>query len=242
MTLWFPSYVHQLASGVTTPFNEACNETLSGVMLKDDHFSASGHSFLCSCPLTNYSNVAFDYRSVRKWWAWQSSIEDLVIRNGDYDWVWLDEVTWDNVVLSNVSINSLILINSSWTNVKLDNVSIKNSYVCGTVISKVSVHNSSKILNGTSCHDSYLLTGALPNCGGEGLMMAAPDYNREYFHDLIITSSGYIGNLVSAIAIYFFVRSFWLGKGEESMRDYTVTCICDYIIFFRSIFFCNGNF
>ena len=223
MTLWFPSYVHQLASGVTTPFSEACNETLSGVMLKDDHLSASGHSFLCNCPLTNYSNVAFDYRSVRKWWAWQSSIEDLVMRNGDYDWVWLDEVTWDNVVLSNVSINSLILINSSWTNVKLDNVSIKNSYVCGTVISKVSVHNSSKILNGTSCRDSYLLTGALPNCGGEGLMMAAPDYNREYFHDLIITSSGYIGNLVSAIAIYFFVRSFWLGKGEESMRDYTVT-------------------
>ena len=38
------------------------------------------------------------------------------------------------------------------------------------------------------------------------------DYNKEYLHDLIITSSAFIGNLISAIAVYYFIRSFLLGK------------------------------
>lgn len=47
--------------------------------------------------------------------------------------------------------------------------------------------------------------GGLPN-------ETTTDYNKEYLHDLIITSSAFIGNLISAIAVYYFIRSFLLGK------------------------------
>ena len=175
--------------------------------------SLNRNSFLCSCSLTSYSNVTLELSSVDTWRAWHSSATNLTISGGRYKWVWLDTVQWNAVYVTDTFINNLFIKNSTWINVRMNNVTIDNTYVCESKFIKVSSDNDSttdELFNESLCQD--ILSVTVPNCpAGGGEMMTSKDYDREYSHDLIITASGYVGNLISAIAVYFFIRSYWLG-------------------------------
>lgn len=137
----------------------------------------------------------------------------MTISGGHYNWVWLDTVQWDMVHITNVYINNLLMKNSTWINVRLSNVSINCTHICETKFIKVSADNGSttddELFNESLCQDLQLSGPFCP--AGPGEAMDPKDYDREYSHDLIITASGYVGNLLSAIAVFFFIRSYWLG-------------------------------
>lgn len=140
-------------------------------------------------------------------------MNDSTIINGHYEWVWLEGVVWNDVVLRNVSFGKLVILNSSLEQVELINVTIQEKFICNVQLKSVHFIDHETNLFNQSCQNSSHFLNALPSCvNGE----VPVDYNKEYLHDLIITSSGLLGNVVSAVAVYFFIRSFWLGKSAVS--------------------------
>lgn len=200
VTLWFPSYVDQLArNSQTTPtVLVTCNATVTDTVIHVPR------DLSCVCPpKIEYTNVTLDIDSIDQWWVWHGVMNDSLINGGHFQRVWLEGVVWNNVNVRDALIDSLIVLNSSLNNVEFINSSVVQSYICGVDLNNAFINESME----QSCGDSSHLTP--PTCSNEEQSF---NYNEEYFNDLIITSSGFIGNFVSAIAVYYFIRSYWLGK------------------------------
>lgn len=203
----------QLAKNGDTSFTlKGCNKSLVDSKVYDYSSSSiitSSEFFYC-CPLTNYTNVTLDLSSVEKWWAWNSSLDNSTISNGVYKFVRLKDISWFDVTIKNVLFENLMLINSSWSNIQLINVTIQDLLLCDTVFNSITLNhvNGFSNLSNNSCGDIPPVN--VSNCVHSETH--GVDYNKEYFHDLIITLSGFPGNLVSAIAVNYCIHSFWLGK------------------------------
>jgi hypothetical protein len=115
-----------------------------------------------------------------------SSVYNSTIINGHYGWVWLEGVVWDNVLIRDVIIDNLTMHNTSLEFVSFENVTIINN-----LTSSLSYESLSDI-----CRDANI--------------PIIVNYNKEYLHDMIITSAGLLGTIISSIGVYYFIRSHLL--------------------------------
>lgn len=169
---------------------------------------------------------------IDQWWAWNTTFTNTSLLNGRYKRVWFESVIWEEVLVRNVTFDHMIFYNSTWTSVTLVNVTFNNSILCGISaevesLSLQSVQFINTVINGrmrrdfpqnlvqgsvnsSTWNDTYCLSNmSIPNCVED--KTSPVDYNTEYFHDFIITASSLIGVVISSIAVYFLIRSFWLG-------------------------------
>jgi VNT family MFS transporter (synaptic vesicle glycoprotein 2) len=140
----------------------------------------------CSCNRTSYINVTFSSPHGAIWYMRNSSVYNSTIINGHYGWVWLEGVVWDNVLIRDVIIDNLTMHNTSLEFVSFENVTIINN-----LTSSLSYESLSDI-----CRDANI--------------PIIVNYNKEYLHDMIITSAGLLGTIISSIGVYYFIRSHLL--------------------------------
>ena len=224
MTLWYPTYIDRLSreSLETITEHKDCNHTLSNYTTGINGFSNIERLF-CGCPETDYHNVTLEgIRLANTWWGQDSIISDLIVKGGSIKEVWFNNVTMDTVYFQDVVIHDAYFFNSTWNNVYFSNVTyIDNSSFCGIKNETSPAHSSNEgqvstlgsLTANWSC-DSALTPPA--NCLIKELEV---DLEKEYFYDFLIAASAFPGNVVSAIAVYFLTRSYWLGKGN-------VMCVC----------------
>lgn len=219
VTLWYPTYVDRLSreSLETVTEHKDCNHTLSNYTNAINDFS-NIETLFCGCPETDYQNVTLEgIRLANSWWAEDSILSDLVVKGGSIEEVWFNNVTMDTVYFQNVIIRNAYFSNSTWTGVYFSNVTfIESSYFCGIENETITSHSSNEgpastvgILTANSSCDS--VPAPPTNCLIKELEV---DLRKEYFYDFLIAASAFPGNVVSAIAVYFLTRSYWLGKGS----------------------------
>ena len=251
VTFWFPSYIDQLTQNKqATPTNAACNGTLANIT----HLPSD--NYLCQCPLTHYNNVTVHREMIDRWWVWNTTFINTSLLNGRYERVWFESVIWREVLVRNVTFDQMIFYNSTWTSVTIINVTFNNSILCdisvdvkslslrsvqfiNTLINgqmmRDSPHNLVQdLFNSSTYNDTYCLTNmTIPSCMEDSI--SPVDYNTEYFHDFIITASSLVGIITSSIAVYFLIRSFWLGMYPLLFYRSIVTSIYPFSILIGSV-------
>ena len=256
VTFWFPSYIDQLTQNKqATPINAACNGTLA------DTTHLPSDNYLCHCPLTHYSNVTVDKEMINKWWAWNATFTNTSLLDGHYRRVWFESMIWKEILIRNVTFDQMIFYNSTLKSVSLVNVTFNNSILCGisaemeslsmqsvqfidTVINGQKMRDSphdlvQDLFNSSTWNDTYCLTNmSSPSCVEYDI--SPVDYNTEYFHDFIITSSSLIGVVISSIAVYFLIRSFLLGMYPLLFYRSIITSIYPFSILIGRV--CNVCF
>ena len=234
--MWYPTYVHRLSqesmedSGLPT----VCNKTVKNFTVDDsDRFF---DKLACKCPGTNFTNVTLDGLTLSSWRSYNVSFNCLTISGGHYSGVWFEGVVWSNVTLDGVKLTNANFLNLTLDGVLFRNVTFVNSFWC-RVKSKEAINlNSTKFINTTvngvrlddhldkslfeaeifnesssSSSNASCLTGQSYNCL-EPPTDVNEEYRKEYFYDFLIAGSAFPGNLVSAITVYLFRRSYLLGK------------------------------
>ena len=161
----------------------------------------------------------------------------MTISGGHYSGVWFKGMDLVRVALEEVELTDVNFINVTLDDVSFCNVTFVNASLCGVTSTGRIDFSSTTFVNSTldgmlldelssknlsvlfgpnsSYHIESLCTwGSPPNC------LKPPeevDYRKEYFYDFLIAGSAFPGNVVSATAVYFFRRSYWLGKWNPIM-------------------------
>ena len=157
-----------------------------------------------------------------------ANITDSVLEGGEYEEVWHEGVTWNNVTVDGVEFKDATFLNCSFDSVVFDDVVFKNTTFCGVMSTNIEINSTNftnSTINGLTLDNisKYEISKLFTNTSlsyNESCVLGTPqdcftdetkDYNREYFHIFLIAASALPGNIVSAIAVYLFIRSYWLG-------------------------------
>ncbi len=231
--MWYPTYVDRLSREAldATIQHKDCNNTV--IDYTTDTIDSSINQLFCACPFTDYSNVTFDSITLSSWWSMNATLTDVTINGGRYDDMWYNDVVMDTVYYNGVSFYNGHFVNTTWRNIEFVNVTFNNTNFCDINTQNISFTattfinstlNNNISLDGVSTDNltmlfnSDLLTSTCDQRIAPPTNCITPqeevDLKQEYFYDFLIASSAFPGNIVSAIAVYFFRRSYWLGKTQ----------------------------
>ena len=204
--MWSPSYIDHLLKEAQ-PLNKGCNQSLNDMILSSSSMYVD--RFLCDCSRTQYANVTFNLQHIDSWKSLNATMNNSLMIDGNYEWVWLEGVIWENIHVQNVSFNNLVVFNSTWQSVTFTNASFNNSVFCGVQFNQTFVNNQTiedflPVID-FSCNST---NNSLVHCTYDANTI---DYNKEYLHDFIVYSGAIIGSFVTSVAVYFIIRSFCLG-------------------------------
>ena len=214
---------------------ESCNKSLVNAS-----FNVTDESYchlFCACPETNFNNVTFNYLEIDKWFLMNANITDSVLEGGEYEEVWHEGVTWNNITVDGVEFKDATFLNCSFNSVVFDDVVFENTAFCGVMSTNIEISSTNftnSTINGLMLDNisNYEIAKLFTNTSlsyNESCVLGTPqdcftdetkDYNREYFHIFLIAASALPGNIVSAIAVYLFIRSYWLGIIMENVYVY----------------------
>ena len=233
VTLWYPTYIDRLSREnlESTVEHKDCNRTLSNYTTTSSNINSINRLF-CACPTTSYNNVTFNNITVSSWWSTNSNLTNLMILGGRYDDIWYNDVVMDTVYYDDITFDDVHVINSTWRNVALINVTFINTHLCNidtqnisftsTIFTNSTFNNvslddlSSEDLSMLFNNDQSLVTSSCDERSAPPTNCIVPqtevDLSKEYFYDFVIAGSAFPGNVISAIAVYFFRRSYWLGE------------------------------
>ena len=226
VTLWYPTYVDRLSkeSLESVSYHDDCNHTLSNYSASS--FEDDLEKLFCACPTTDFQDVTLEGITLDEWWAYDSSITNVFVQDSSLKEVWFHNVTMDTVHFQNVTFSDSHLTMLTLRDVIFSNVTFVNSSLCNIsndgVSFKSTIFTGSNINGITPTSDQEALLGIRTTNGSCGGDLALPtncipgsdevDLGKEYFYDFIIAASALPGNIASAIAVYLFRRSFWLGE------------------------------
>lgn len=173
--------------------------------------------------------MTFNVQHVEIWKSLNATVNDSIIMDGNYDWVWLEGVSWHDVEVHNVSFNNLIVLNSTLQSVVLSDVSFNNTIFCGvqfndTIVNNQTIENCTNNLTSIHCSNANTV-----------------DYNKEYIQNFIVYSGSIVGSIISAVAVYFIIRSFCLGTYNLLQYYYNILysyLFRDVCIYCSDVIFC----
>ena len=233
VTFWYPTYIDRLSreSLDTSLEDHNCNHTLFNYTDSNGDSMGTIEELFCACPETNFSNITLENVTLNSWWSFDTSVSNLIVRGGSFKEVWFENVSLEEVYFQDVSFLGIHIANSTWRDVIFSNVTFDNASLC-SVTSEGSVFLSTVFTDGSfngipldglssaelqSIFNNQSLTDS--SCSGNSTTPTScfnhqekVDLRREYFFDFLIAGSAFPGNVVSAIAVYLFRRSFWLGE------------------------------
>lgn len=181
----------------------------------------------CGCRSTVFTGFAVNHMELQNFKINNVVFQDITFRN----------VSFDTVVFNGTEFVDCQFLGCNFTktwfnatyfksDVVFDSVSLRSSSMCPLNGSEVQVKNfmtlygvdigGTFVENGTF-NETFLdaaLDMSSEECdmkGHEEINCNPPDY-RVYRDSFFISASGLPGNIVSAFAVYFFPRNYWLGE------------------------------
>ena len=212
VSLWYPTYVEQIneRAQVDQFYSASCNSTISNLVLGTAELARLRH-----CSSTSYQNVTFDHAKFDNW-IFSDSLFNTSVFKG---------CVFNGVTFQRVNLTSAHFVNGSGTAMLFDFVVFNTTSFCGfntsntTIVGGLVINttvNSRPVTNQT-----YLLEAlqeglppptpcAVPPAGLPYSITA--DKYQVYQESFYVAGSALPGNVLSAVAVYFLRRNYWLGK------------------------------
>ena len=222
VVLWYPAYVRNINElKDKMDFEAFCTQNVStppdSLQLYD------------GCHNTTFEGVTFESFGLSNWRI-SATFSNVTFHEVNFTNVVFKDCEFRNCKIRQVRFNSTYLVNSIWEDVALESVTFSSSDVCGLVAQNTSVEglltmsnvdvNGRRISNETQVNRTLFLqlvesdsNATCLNSNGYGdVKCGEVDDNRVYRDNFFVAASALPGNLVSAAAVYFLRRNYWLGE------------------------------
>lgn len=228
VSLWYPTYVSLINEQKDVEiFDKFCFNNVTGI-------NSSVITEYCGCSGTVFQDSFISGLELHNW-----RVRDAVFNGVTFESVVFSDVSFVNTTFTNNSLfinctfdNSQIL-NSFFDGVSFDSLSVFDSQFCGVVstnattvqgslnFSNISINNvnqttiSVKLVelfmpDSASVHNNSCAAGTVSEWSIQ--CPRKVDDFRVYRDSFFVSASSLPGNLVSAVAVYFLIRKYWLGK------------------------------
>ena len=224
VTLWFPTYV----SGITARTNAEKFEKFCSVDY--NHTSGASVQSYCDCSQTVFANFALTDLELKNF-----RVNDVIFKNVSFNNVSFESVVFNSTQFVDCQFNKVNISQSYFNSTLFDDilfksVAIRSSSLCSVESLVVTVTDSSvtlqdvdlngqtvscKACNSSTLEDLLLLNKTDGRCSESSLLkeiQCKPPDNRVYKDTFFISASSVPGNIVSAFAVYFFRRNYWMGE------------------------------
>lgn len=212
MSLWYPTYVEQIneRADVDRFYGASCNNTISDLILGSEELTR-----LRRCSSTSFKNVTFNHITFTDWTFADSLLERSIF----------DSCVFNDVTFQRVNTTSALFVNGSGTAVLFDTtvlhstgfcgLNVSNFTMVGSLVTDVTV-NGRPVSNQTSLLEA-LREGFPPPSPCSAPSVGSPyttkvDKYQVYEESFYIAGSALPGNILSAFAVYFLRRNYWLGQ------------------------------
>lgn len=181
------------------------------------------------CSNIRFEGVIFESFSLRNWKI-SATFSNVTFQELNFTNVVFQDCEFKNCRIQQVWFDSTYLVNSTWEEVALESVMFSSSDICGVVarntsieglvtMSNVNVSNW-RIYNETEVNttlfqqlvDTDSNVTCLNTMGYGDVRCGEAHDNRVYRDNFFVAASALPGNLVSATAVYFLRRNYWLGE------------------------------
>eukprot|EP00731_Ephydatia_muelleri_P012149 Em0006g1043a len=210
VSLWYPTYVEQIneRADVDRFYGASCNNTISDLILGSEELTR-----LRRCSSTSFKNVTFDHITFTDWTFADSLLERSIF----------DSCVFNDVTFQRVNTTSALFVNGSGTAVLFDTtvlhstgfcgLNVSNFTMVGSLVTDVTV-NGRPVSNQTSLLEA-LREGFPPPSPCSAPSVGSPyttkvDKYQVYEESFYIAGSALPGNILSAFAVYFLRRNYWL--------------------------------
>ena len=212
VSLWYPTYVEQIneRADVDRFYGASCNNTISGLILGSEELIR-----LRRCSSTSFKNVTFDHITFTDWTFADSLLERSIF----------DSCVFNDVTFQKVNTTSALFVNGSGTAVLFDTTVLHSTGFCGLSVSNFTMVGSlvtDVTVNGRPVSNQTSLLKALREGFPPPSPCSAPsvgspyttkvDKYQVYEESFYIAGSALPGNILSAFAVYFLRRNYWLGQ------------------------------
>lgn len=191
-------------------FEAFCNQNVS--TLPDSLQQYDG------CSNTRFEGVIFESFSLRNWKI-SAMFSNVTFQELNFTNVAFQDCEFKNCRIQQVWFDSTYLVNSTWEEVTLESVTFSSSDICGVVARNTSIeglviYNETQV--NTTLFQQLVDTDSNVTClntmGYGDVRCGEAHDNRVYRDNFFVAASALPGNLVSATAVYFLRRNYWLGE------------------------------
>ena len=225
MSLWYPTYVEQINDRAEADrfYGASCNATISDLVLSTTQLARLSH-----CSSTSYRNVTFDRAEFTGWTFSDASLTSSVFKGCVFNRVSFQKVNFSAVHFVNGSstellFDSVVLNTTDFCRFNASHPTSLNSLVIDTVVNGRGVGNQTALLEAlveglpppTAC--------SFPPAGS--VYSPTSDKYQVYRESFFVAGSALPGNVLSAVAVYFLRRNYWLGALplQYSLHLFTLT-------------------
>ena len=205
-------------------FKSLCNQTISNTTI-----DAATLKKRCGCPDTYFEDVEVAQLDIRDWKI-SGSFRNVVFRDVKFSNVLFHDSEFIDCVMNETEFSSVYFIETKWRGVTLENVTMNSVEYCGFSSQTTSVDGTLVLTDVTINGEHYnetTFSEMLDNSTTSATCSESQtrkiedsleiecqkEYNdRVYRDNFAIAASAFPGNIVSAIAVYFFRRNYWMGK------------------------------
>ena len=168
--------------------------------------------------------MTMEFFNLNNWRITEATFNNVIFHNVSFTNVTFRDCRFRNCSIQDAGFDSTSFLNSTWENVYLESVSLTSSEICGLVAENVSVReflilsnvdinhrenfnttNTTLFLQLVESEENGTCERYVDPCG------EVQDY-RVYRDNFFVAASALPGNLVSAVAVYFLRRNYWLGE------------------------------
>lgn len=225
MSLWYPTYVEQIneRADIDHFYGASCNSTISDIIIGSEEISRLRH-----CSSTSYTNVTFNHITFSDW-----VFVDALLNRSVFN-----RCVFNGVTFRRVNATSALFVNGSGTAMFFDTAVLHSTGFCGLNVSNFTIVGgqvTNVTVNGRSVSNQTALLEALwegkpppspcsaPSAGSP--YTSKVDKYQVYQESFYIAGSALPGNILSAVAVYFLRRNYWLGMFLR------VCVLCVYVCF-----------
>ena len=240
MTLWYPTYVSEInIQKDKVEFDNFCSKNVTDI-------NSTTLPDYCGCNGTVFHDSIISDVHLEKWNVSDVVLNNVTFERvnfSDVSFTNTDFVSGSSFIDCNFHHSQIL--NSFLDNFTFDSLSLFDSRLCGTTATNITVRNSLTISN-TSINSYQNSTPTVVLEGNSSFFMdllefkyvnisndscATGDVNewpiqcllkeddfRVYRDSFFISASALPGNIVSAVAVYFFTRKYWLGKTVDPIN------------------------
>lgn len=219
ITLWYPTYVDDLTTKKDADdLQKFCNKTTN--------FSPTDKVIsYCGCSSSVFQDTVISHQQLEKWRINNVLFTNVTFLNVTFDYVLFNSTEFRECKFLNSTFTRLFFNATNFNDVQFESVNIVPTSLClFSNKSEGAVTLENVTINGRMAESrhfniSELWTFLEPEVNSTcsenqyaDIMCRSDDF-RVYRDSFIVSGSAIPGVLVSATAVYFLRRNYWLGKG-----------------------------
>ena len=215
VTLWYPSYVRVITDAQEAKdFENFCHRKAHTDAVLQDY---------CGCEGAYFSGQHFTNINLDNFQLTSSDFHNVTFTNVTFSDSLLADCTFTMCVLDSVKFE----LNSTFDHVDWNHTAFSGVNVSGLSVCNGSARNVDGSVVGSGEGESgelvRVLIGGNASCADVEVECEERETSDTVYRDLFLVSgSAFPGNIVSAVAVYFLRRNYWMGKHGSSERIYTV--------------------